>query len=254
MAPAIPLLLAFLAQAEPAPPEAPALAPPPVASLAQAEPAPPEAPALAPPLVEPALRPTPLPAPGTEPEPLPNSVGIRAGVGYQISGDVQPRLGYTLGMLVGWRYAALGDVVALSVEGQFDFDRYSRNVTISSLDGDLPPREATRMLSFFQFSAMQVAAPILRAARPWLGVGAGVVVGHFESAEAAFQPGESRTTRPVVLAAAGLDLPLARGTSLGLHVGYAHPVNAPSLALDSGLGLRAFGDRLWFRPALLHVF
>jgi hypothetical protein len=82
----------------------------------------------------------------------------------------------------------------------------------------------------------------------------GLALGNFDSAEAKYQPGDFRTTRPLVLGAGGLDVAVRREVLVGLHVEYRGLLAKPSVLLTSGQSVYVFGDRLSVAAALLYQF
>jgi len=254
----IPMLIALLAQAEPAPPD--------VASqdAAEAAPAPAEERAAG---AEPAPASEPLPAllPPTKPEQGPDRppdggpqilLGFRAGADFQLSGDVSPRVGYSFSPFFQYTYLRLADRLALGLRAEFTFDRFQQQVTAQAdMGGDVfQSYQSTRTLSFFDFALLATATLHLGRLQPWVAAGMGLALGNFDSAEAKYQPGDFRTTRPLVLGAGGLDVAVRREVLVGLHVEYRGLLAKPSVLLTSGQSVYVFGDRLSVAAALLYQF
>lgn len=226
MALAIPMLFALLAQAEPAPPE-------PVSPIP--EPPPTHAPA-----------PTPVP----EAEPVLYRVGLTGGLAYQLTGDVGPKLGYGLGASLARRLVAVGRA-QLDVRGQFDYARFA---TVGTAYAGKTSYQTDRTLSFFQFSALATLTVSAGSLRPWAGAGGGFVMGHLVTAEEAYLPGETKATRPLLVGALGVDVPVRESTLVGLHVAYERMLDAPDFTLQIGSRVQAFGTRMSARIALSYEF
>jgi len=127
----IPILLALLAQAEPAPAE------PSAQPQAEATPAPAAEPAAG---AEPAPEPPPATPAPPEPEPQQAQAGLSqpeprmmfgfcAGADFQLSGDVSPKVGYSISPLFQYDYLRLADRLALGLRAEFTFDRFQKLVT-----------------------------------------------------------------------------------------------------------------------------
>ena len=249
----IPILIALLAQAEPAPAETTAQ---PQAEAALAPTAEPAAGA------EPAPEPTPTPAllAPTEPEPKPAAeprmtFGFRAGADFQLSGDVSPKVGYSISPFFQYDYMRLADRLGLGVRAEFTFDRFQKLVTAQGLvDGVEQSYRTTRSLTYFDFALLATATLHLGRLQPWAAAGMGLALGNFDSPEEAYQPGDFRTTSPLVIGAGGLDVAVGRGALVGLHVEYRGMLAKPSSALASGQTIHVFGDRLSVQAGLLYRF
>ena len=253
----IPILLALLAQAEPAPaepsaqPQAEAAPAPAAEPAAGAEPAPEPPPAtLAPPEPEP----KPAQAELSQPEPR-MMFGFCAGADFQLSGDVSPKVGYSLSPFFQYDYAHLADRLGLGVRAEFTFDRFQKLVTAQvPVNGVEQSYRTTRSLTYFDFALLATAAGHLGRLQPWAAAGMGLALGNFDSAEAAYQPGDFRTTSPLVIGAGGLDVAVGRGALVGLHVEYRGLLAQPSSLLASGQRINVFGDRLSVQAGLLYQF
>jgi len=253
----IPILIALLAQAEPAPAET-AAQPHAEATTPAAEPAPGAEPAPEP------TPPPPAPAP-TEPEAKPveppeaephMTFGFRAGADFQLSGDVSPKVGYSISPFFQYDYLRLADRLALGARVEFTFDRFQKLVTAQADvgGGQLQPYQTTRSLTYFDFALLGTATLHLGRLQPWAAAGMGLALGNFDSAEAAYSPGDFRTTSPLVLGAGGLDVAAGRGALVGLHVEYRGILSKPRSALASGQTMNVFGDRLSVQAGLLYQF
>jgi hypothetical protein len=253
----IPILIALLAQAEPAPAETTAQ------PQIEAAPAPAAEPATG---AEPAPEPAPTPAvlAPTEPEPKPAEppaaeprmmFGFRAGADFQLSGDVSPKVGYSISPFFQYDYARLADRLGLGVRAEFTFDRFQKLVTVLGwVDGVDQSHRTTRALTYFDFSLLATATLHLGRLQPWAAAGMGLALGNFDSPEAAYQPGDFRTTSPLVIGAGGLDVAVGRGALIGLHVEYRGLLAQPNSLLASGQRISVFGDRLSVQAGLLYQF
>jgi hypothetical protein len=222
--PALPLVAAWtltLAQAEPAPAPAAPAAP----TAGQAEPAPEEA---------------------VRPLPPPFAIGVAVGLSHRLPAageDVPPSFGFSISAAVGYRYAMLGERVALEVVAGFAFQRYAR-----SFQALAPSGSYTRELSIGDFVLMQSAALLLGPLRPSLAAGAGISLGHYRSPENAAMPDEERETLVVLQGQAGLDYPINPEMDVGLRADLAAPLARPTLTTAHG-DIRVFGPRLAVRLA-----
>jgi hypothetical protein len=256
----IPILLALLAQAEPAPADTTAQ------PAAEAAPAPAAEPAAG---AEPAPAPEPPPTalPPAEPEPEHGvqstsdsdpqmMLGFRAGADFQLTGVVPPKLGYSFSPFFQYDYARLIDRLALGLRAEFTFDRFQKLVTAQAdVGGDVSQSyQTTRTLSFFDFALLATATLHLHPLQPWVAAGMGMTIGNFHTPEAKYQPGESRATWPLVLGAFGLDVAVGRGALVGLHVEYRSLLVKSSFLLATGQRIDVFGDRMSVAAALLYQF
>jgi hypothetical protein len=181
--------------------------------------------------------------------------GFRAGADFQLSGDVSPKVGYSLSPFFQYDYARLAERLGLGVRAEFTFDRFQQLVTAHVVvDGVEQSYRTTRALTYFDFALLATAALHLGRLQPWVAAGPGLALGNFDSPEKQYQPGDFRTTRPLVLGAGGLDVAVGRGALVGLHVEYRGMLAKPSFRLDSGQSIEVFGDRLSVAAALLYQF
>jgi hypothetical protein len=179
--------------------------------------------------------------------------GFCAGADFQLSGDVSPKVGYSISPFFQYDYARLADRLGLGVRAEFTFDRFEKLVTIPA-DADLPSYQTTRSLSFFDFAALATATLQLGRLQPWVAAGMGLALGNFQTPEDQYKSVGSHTTRPLVLGAGGLDLAVGRGALVGLHVEYRNMLAQPSSLLGSGQTIHVFGDRLSVQAGLLYQF
>ena len=181
--------------------------------------------------------------------------GFRAGADFQLSGDVSPKVGYSLSPFFQYDYARLADRLGLGVRAEFTFDRFQQLATAQvPVDGIEQSYRTTRALTYFDFALLATATLHLGRLQPWAAAGMGLALGNFSSAEAAYQPGSFRTTRPLVLGGGGLDVAVGRGALVGLHVEYRGMLDKPSFLLDSGQRIEVFGDRLSLQAGLMYQF
>lgn len=262
------LLLGFvLAQAEPAPdepappPGAPVLTPaePPLTSPdAEPEPAPAhperEAPS-APPL--PAAPGIPDPGVLEEAEVPVDFIGIGLGGARRLdpaAGDVPPATGFTVAMQVGHRYALVGEHLELGAAFAFAYQRYARTVSITDTSSTQPLTfDDLRTVTYYDFAALQTVAYAFGAFRPFLVAGPGFVLGHLSTQERELQPGDSRTTRPILRGAVGADVAVSGNTRVGLEAEGALLLFGSTFTTADGRTLHVFGNRvgidLWVRQA-----
>jgi hypothetical protein len=194
-----------------------------LAWLAQAEPAPP-------PSALPAPAPAPTSAAGDPVEPAPRepvqAVAVHGRFAYRPndSGSGIPTEGFSLGGTYERRYARVWERVGLGVGLDFFFDRFAtdqKNMT-SGTDVALYARELMQT----SFVALQTLAVERLPVRPFVAAGAGVAFGS--------------GTRPVARGVAGVDLGLARATAITLRADLTHALsNAGTYGdlLDVGVGL-----------------
>ena len=181
--------------------------------------------------------------------------GFRAGADFQLSGDISPKVGYSLSPFFQYTYARLADRLGLGVRAEFTFDRFEKLVTVPpDLETGEPSYQTTRTLSFFDFALLATATSHLGRLQPWVAAGMGLALGNFQTPEAEYQSVGSHTTRPLVLGAGGLDLGVGRGALVGLHVEYRGMLAKPSSALASGQTINVFGDRLSVQVGLMYQF
>ena len=181
--------------------------------------------------------------------------GFRAGADFQLSGDVSPKVGYSISPLFQYDYWRLANRLALGARAEFTFDRFQKLVTAQvAADGVEQSYRTTRALTYFDFALLATATLRLGRLHPWAAAGMGLALGNFDSAEAAYSPGDFRTTSPLVVGAGGLDVAAKRGIVIGLHVEYRGLLAQPSSLLASGQRIKVFGDRLSVQVGLLYQF
>jgi hypothetical protein len=175
--------------------------------------------------------------------------GFRAGADFQLSGDISPKVGYSLSPFFQYTYARLADRLGLGVRAEFTFDRFEKLVTIPPNAGE-PSYQTTRALTFFDFALLATATLRLGRVQPWVAAGMGLALGNFQTPEVEYQSVGSHSTRPLVLGAGGLDVAVGRGALVGLHVEYRNMLAKPS----NGQGIEVFGDRLSLQAGLMYQF
>jgi len=181
--------------------------------------------------------------------------GFRAGADFQLSGEVSPKVGYSLSPFFQYDYARLAERLGLGVRAEFTFDRFQQLVTAHVVvDGVEQSYRTTRALTYYDFALLATATLHLGRLQPWVAAGPGLALGNFDSPEQKYQPGDFRTTRPLVLGAGGLDVAVGRGALVGLHVEYRGMLAKPSSRLDSGQSIEVFGDRLSVQAGLMYQF
>jgi hypothetical protein len=199
------VVLSWLAQAEPAPPEAP---PPSPAPPTGAQPAPAAA----------------EPSELTPRRPL-HAVAVHGRFAYRPndSGSGVPAEGFSLGGTFERRYADLSGGLALGVGLDFFFDRFASDEKrmTDGVSTALYARELTQT----SFVALQTVALERLPVRPYVAAGAGVAVGF--------------STHPVARGAAGVEMGLSRSTALAVRADLTHALSnagATGDILDVGLG------------------
>ena len=243
-------------QAEAAPPAPAPPAPPPstpeAAPAAESAPAPasPSAPAEAAPASPEAM--APVVAGTIEPPPFVLGVGFGGSRRLDPAGkDVPPVHGLQFSTSLGRRYLLVAERLSLGAAFHFAFQRFAKDVAISA-----PGRttvEDIRTLTHYDLAVLQTASVALGRVHPYASVGGGITMGHFSTLEPELEPGEARTTRPLLRAALGVDVMVAEPEMrLGLELDYAHVFRAPRLQTPAG-GRQVFGNRLgltlWGRHA-----
>jgi hypothetical protein len=178
--------------------------------------------------------------------PPPFAIGVAVGLSHRLppaGQDVPPAFGFTLSASAGYRYAVVGERLALEAVVGFNFQRFAR-----SFQSLAPTVSYTRDLSIGDFLLMQSVALLLGPVRPSVAVGAGVSLGHFRSPENAAMPDEERETLAVMQGQAGLDFPIKPEMDVGVRADLAIPLARPTLTTARG-DVRVFGPRLAVRLA-----
>lgn len=190
--------------------------------------------------------------PGDEPHLL---FGFRAGADFQHSGDVTPKVGYSLSPFVQYDYARLADRLGLGLRAEFTFDRFQKLVTAYAyVNGALQSYRTTRALTYFDFALLATATAYLGRLQPWVAAGAGVALANFHTAESDFGSGDCHVARLLVLAAGGIDLAVGRRALVGVHVEYRGMLAKPDYPLGDGTSIQVFSDRLSLSAAFMYQF
>jgi hypothetical protein len=193
-----------------------------VSWLAQAEPAPPEEPTSVP---APAQPPAPAPSAELAPRTPLHAVAVHGRFAYRPndSGSGVPAGGFSLGGTFERRYAELGGTFGFGVGLDFFFDRFAsdQKMMTSGTQVALYAHELTQT----SFVALQTLALEHLPVRPYVAAGAGIAVGS--------------STRPVARGVAGVELGLSRATAIAVRADLTHPLSNPGVygdILDVGLG------------------
>lgn len=223
-----------------------------VALLSQADPAPPPVPG-------PAAAPAGQVTPATEAPPLDNAVAFAAGAGYRLgdaADQVGPSLGFVFDAVIATTYARVEGAVELGLEVDLSFERYARTVDASRMiaPGVEEPFEGLRKLMHYDVALLQTVALERQRIRPWVGAGGGLDVGYFQTGERDLRPGEHTMVRPLIRAGGGLDVAVRAETSVGLRVDWARPLRPTSYLRTDGTRVTPFGDRLLARLTLRYRF
>jgi hypothetical protein len=212
-------------------------------AFAQAEPAPPEpAPA---PTAPPVNVPPPAPTAETAAEPLDYQLAVGAHFARRLGTPAQtldPVSGFGVTVAGDWIYSRAAGL-ELSLGVGFGYQRFRDVVTIElpqNLGGN---QEGERSFTYYEYDAHTTLAWPLGFFRPYLRAGFGFSMAYFSTREPAYAPGEKRSTRPVVPAAFGFDVPTGRGGRVGLELGATWLLGATDLVTDTGRSVPVFGNR-----------
>src|SRR5262245_49982249 len=219
------VIASLLAQAEPAPAPAP---PPPgpaePAPPALGSPAPPVSPAPAPGAPVPAAAPAPAPPPAGAPVPASpaNSVSVHVRYAYRMEGDgLVPNAGLSLGGEFERRLLAFQNGIELGVATNFFYDHFAKDVVVGTLDANGDPMIGSRTLSQTTFALMETTAWRYADMRLFVAVGAGMMVGYFDSPE--MSATSQTAVQPLARGVFGFDFAIAARTAAILRVDYSHP-------------------------------
>ena len=197
-----------------------------------------------------AFPPAPPPPPRVALEPVADprhrlAVSVRFALRLGDAADaISPRAGFALGGAYEWRYLRWR---ALELGLGLDFAHYrfstsEQGSVIDDTTGMVEPFGATRVISETTFVALQTLGARFGRARPYLGAGAGVGFGYFDSVAAELAPGTLQGADPLVRATAGLDVRLTATWTITLRADYTHVVGPDELHTDAGAVLPVFGD------------
>jgi hypothetical protein len=196
--------------------------------LAQAEPAPPEAP------------PPPLPGqpdPNAVPDPAllgANIVSVHASLAYRLdSGGSDATLGPAGGFSVGGeferRYYKLSGIIELGAALDFSYQRFATGVqgVGTTVPGEDVPFDGQRVLSKTGFALLQTVAVRAARWRPFVAVGPGVVINFFSSPELALRPGSTTVVQPTAQVTAGLGVDVGQNMAFVARLDVVHPLTEP---------------------------
>jgi hypothetical protein len=206
--------------------------------LAQAEPAPPEPP------------PPPAPTgPAATPEPPfapPNAMAVHGRYAYRPddSSGAAPTGGFSMGATFERRYAVIAGRVGLGAGLDLFYDHFSSEGEVISVK--------SKLLTQTSFVALQTLSVELRPVRPWIAAGAGVTIAYYSGSNVTNQGGVTDTeAQPLVRAAAGVDVDVARRSALVLRADYTHPLTHPTFG---GFAASPLGDLIDVGVGFLYRF
>jgi hypothetical protein len=218
------LLIAWWAQAEPAP----AAEPPPPAGRAA-----------------PATPPFGTTASGPPaPEPLDNIFGVTVNFAHRLGREGQ-RIGPANGVSVGGdyqrRYLVMPGGLELAAGLDFFYDRFSTDLTGQTM---LDPGLAQRVVSQTNFALMQTVAWRHGRLRTFVEVGGGATIAFFSSPEIALRPGSYDAVQPIARGAAGLSVVVYHDVAATLKGMYTHAFTRPVFTASDGTTYSFLGDLL----------
>ncbi len=218
------LLIAWWAQAEPAPVAEP---PPPAGRAAAATP------------------PLGTTAPGPPaPAPFDNAFEVTVNFARRLGSEGQsigPANGVSVGGEYQRRYLATADGLELSAGLNFFYDRFSTDLTGQTM---LDPGLAQRVVSQTNFALMQTVAWRRGRLRPFVEVGGGATIAFFSSPEVALRPGSYDAAQPIARGAAGLSVVVYHGVAATLQGMYTHAFTRPVFTASDGTTYSFLGDLL----------
>jgi hypothetical protein len=192
--------------------------------LAQAEPAPPEAPA-------------PQPDPNALPDPAlagANTVSVLASVAYRLGSDgadatLGPAGGFSIGGEFERRYYKLSGIIELGAAVDFNYQRFATGVqgvgmTAPGVD---VPFDGQRVLSKTGFALLQTVAVHAARLRPFVAIGPGVVISFFSSPELELRPGSKTVVQPTAQVTAGLGVDVGQNMAFVARLDVVHPLTNP---------------------------
>jgi hypothetical protein len=222
------LLASLWAQAEQAPPPAPASAPKPVAAT---------------------------PAPSVPP----NGVSVHARFAYRVGAEgstIGPAAGFSLGGMFERRYLGTRGGVELAAAVDFFHDQFSASVVGSAPDATGVETEypGQRTMSRTSFALLQILAWRATDLRLFVGVGGGVSIGYFSSPELQFRPGSASAAQPLARGVVGAEFSLTRLMAIVVRADYSHAFTRPIFTTDTATTHSLFGDILDAGAGLLVRF
>jgi hypothetical protein len=264
------LLLAWMlaGPAEPAPPETPPAYPTP---SGPAEPAPPAAtpatptspatpaagPAtLAPGTPPPGATPPAVPPPADDLTPPANMAGLSGGVAVRLGTVLAPTTGFAFCGSYNRRYVLLSPSLALGVQIDFSFDRFSTSVDVPSSDtsGQVTNVSSTRTTTATSFAALQTLQVQVGSSHVWAGAGGGLSIGFLTTPEVDLRGNSATAYQPFARAVAGTDFALDGQTSVGLRAGYAKMLSTSTVSGAGGARWDVVGDLLDIQAGLFYRF
>lgn len=165
------------------------------------------------------------------------------------SDNAGPAWGIGFSFAFGGRYAYVADRIELGVALDFGYAQHSQDEqglrTLPS--GEEQVFEGQQLISESTFGVTHVASAVFERVRPWVGVGGGLAVGHFDTDAPAFRPGARRAYRPYVLGSAGVAVPLWSGpTYVDVRVDYHRMFGNGDFTSEQGTTTQVLGDLLGF--------
>jgi hypothetical protein len=156
---------------------------------------------------------------------------------------VSPALGFALAGTFEVRYAAVAPLLELGLALEFSHHRFATGETgVVIRNGVEEAFGSTRTVLETSFLVAQVLAARLGRVRPHLLVGAGIGLGHFDSAAREFAPGTANDTQLIARAAVGVDVALVGAMSLTVRSSYTAVRATRRLETETGASLPLFGD------------
>jgi hypothetical protein len=208
-----------------------------IASLmAQAEPAPAEAP-------PPGMpgRPTAIP----EPLPTVKALGVSIQMARRLA-EGEPSLDPHWGFSISGRYerhllAARG--VELGAAFDFSFQHFEASAagpaTISPTSETV--LDGNRLLET-TFAVLPTVAHRWGRARPFAGAGVGIGIGFFSSQNLEPTPQSGHAVQPLARGGVGVDVAVSETSAVTLRADYTHTFTRPQLVTDAGHSYAVFGD------------
>ena len=160
--------------------------------------------------------------------------------------DSTPKIGFGVGLSLGFRWAMLWQQVELSTALDFAYAQHRKNVDGVRIlpNGMEETFDGQRLSSENTFGALQILMLHLPRVRPWLGVGGGLGVGYFSSDEKEYRPGSARAFRPYAQFTGGLAFLVWGQNYVDLRVDYHVMTQNPVFQTATGASKNVFGDLL----------
>ena len=189
-----------------------------------------------------------LPRGGNALPPVPGPIFVEAVVrmAYRLppaSDNAGPALGIGFGLMLGRRYALLGNRLELAAALDFGYAHYNKRVQgARTLNGVQEAFEGQQVISENTFGVLHIFNFLFANVRPWVGAGGGLSVGYFESDAPAFRPGASHAYRPYAQIAMGASVPLTTAVYVDLRIDYHLMLNNPLFTPETGASKQVLGD------------